>query len=147
MTITVGLQQLDSDLPLPQNAYEGDAAVDLRSTQDLVIEPGERALVSTGIAIELPLGCAALVVPRSGLAIKHGISVVNAPGLIDSNYRGEIKVILLNTDLRQSFTIQRGDRIAQLMIIKVEQPQFEVKAELSETARGAGGFGSSGVAQ
>lgn len=147
MRITVGLKQLDKELPVPQNAYEGDAAVDLRSTEDVSLAPGQRALVSTGIAIELPINCAALVVPRSGLAIKHGISVVNAPGLIDSNYRGEIKVILLNTDLKEPFEVKRGDRIAQLMIVSVEQPQFEIKGELSDTSRGSGGFGSSGISQ
>ena len=145
MTIRIPLQQLDKDLPVPENAYVGDGAVDLRSTKDLVLKPFERALVPTGIAIELPLGYAALVVPRSGLAIKHGITLVNAPGLIDSNYRGEIGAIIANMDPREAFEIKRGDRIAQLMITAVEQPEFEVVEILSETERGAGGFGSSGV--
>ena len=145
MAIRIPLQQLDKDLPVPENAYVGDGAVDLRSTKDLVLKPFERALVPTGIAIELPLGYAALVVPRSGLAIKHGITLVNAPGLIDSNYRGEIGAIIANMDPHEAFEIKRGDRIAQLMIIAVEQPEFEVVETLAETERGAGGFGSSGV--
>ena len=145
MAIRIPLQQLDKDLPVPENAYVGDGAVDLRSTKDLVLKPFERALVPTGIAIELPLGYAALVVPRSGLAIKHGITLVNAPGLIDSNYRGEIGAIIANMDPHEAFEIKRGDRIAQLMIIAVEQPEFEVVETLSETERGSGGFGSSGV--
>lgn len=145
MAIRIPLQQLDKDLPVPENAYVGDGAVDLRSTKDLVLKPFERALVPTGIAIELPLGYAALVVPRSGLAIKHGITLVNAPGLIDSNYRGEIGAIIANMDPHEAFEIKRGDRIAQLMIIAVEQAEFEVVETLSETERGAGGFGSSGV--
>lgn len=145
MAMIIPLQQLDKDLPVPRNAYVGDGAVDLRSTKDLVLAPFERALVPTGIAIELPVGYAALVVPRSGLALKHGITLVNAPGLIDSNYRGEIGAIVANMDAREPFEIKRGDRIAQLMIVAVEQPAFEVVDELSETDRGAGGFGSSGV--
>lgn len=147
MTLTIALKQLDKDLPVPENAYAGDGAVDLRSTKDLVLKPFERALIPTGIAIELPLGYAALVVPRSGLAIKHGITVVNGPGLIDSNYRGEIGVVLANSDANESFEINRGDRIAQLMIIAVEQPEFKIVDELSDTERGAGGFGSSGVSK
>lgn len=145
MAMIIPLQQLDKDLPVPSNAYVGDGAVDLRSTKNLVLAPFERALVPTGIAIELPVGYAALVVPRSGLALKHGITLVNAPGLIDSNYRGEIGAIVANMDAREPFEIKRGDRIAQLMIVAVEQPAFEVVDELSETDRGAGGFGSSGV--
>ena len=145
MAMIIPLQQLDKDLPVPSNAYVGDGAVDLRSTKDLVLAPFERALVPTGIAIELPVGYAALVVPRSGLALKHGITLVNAPGLIDSNYRGEIGAIVANMDAREPFEIKRGDRIAQLMVVAVEQPAFEVVDELSETDRGAGGFGSSGV--
>ena len=145
MTISIPLQQLDNELPIPENAYVGDGAVDLRSTKDIVLAPFERALIPTGIAIELPLGFAALVVPRSGLAIKHGITLVNAPGLIDSNYRGEIGAIVANMDPHDKFEIKRGDRIAQLMIFSVEQPEFKIVESLSETDRGAGGFGSSGV--
>lgn len=145
MTISIPLKQLDKDLPIPANAYAGDGAVDLRSAKDLVLQPFERALIPTGIAIELPLGFAALVVPRSGLAIKHGVTLVNAPGLIDSNYRGEIGAILANMDPKEPFEIKRGDRIAQLMIVAVAQPEFTIVEELSDSDRGAGGFGSSGV--
>lgn len=145
MTISIPLQQLDKELPIPENAYVGDGAVDLRSTKDIVLAPFERAVIPTGIAIELPLGFAALVVPRSGLAIKHGITLVNAPGLIDSNYRGEIGAIVANMDPHEKFEIKRGDRIAQLMIVSVEHPEFKIVESLSETDRGAGGFGSSGV--
>lgn len=145
MAIAIRIQQIDKDLPIPENAYAGDGAVDLRSTKDLVLKPFERALIPTGIAIELPVGFAALVVPRSGLAIKQGVTLVNSPGLIDSNYRGEIGAILANMDPNEPFEIKRGDRIAQLMIIAVEQPEFTVSETLSETDRGAGGFGSSGV--
>lgn len=145
MPIDIPIKRLDEELPLPENAYAGDAAVDLRSTTDCVIGPHERMLVPTGVAIELPDGYAALVVPRSGLAIKHGISIVNAPGLIDSNYRGEIKAILMNADPHEEFHIQRGDRIAQLMIVPVAQPRFKAVDHLSDSERGEGGFGSSGV--
>lgn len=145
MTISIPLQQLDNELPIPENAYVGDGAVDLRSTKDIVLAPFERALIPTGISIELPLGFAALVVPRSGLAIKHGITLVNAPGLIDSNYRGEIGAIVANMDPHEKFEIKRGDRIAQLMIVSVEHPEFKIVESLSETDRGDGGFGSSGV--
>ena len=132
MALRIPLQQLDDDLPLPKNAYAGDGAVDLHSTIDVDLAPFERKLIPTGIAIELPQGYAALVVPRSGLAIKHGITLVNAPGLIDSNYRGEIGAIVANIDPHE-------------MGIAVEQPEFELSDSLSETDRGAGGFGSSGV--
>ena len=145
MELNIGIKRIDTDLPLPANAYAGDAAVDLHSTTDLVLAPFERAMVPCGIAIELPLGYAGLVVPRSGLAAKHGISIVNAPGLIDSNYRGELKAILVNLDAHEPFEIKRGDRIAQLMVVAVAQPRFEEKDELSDTERGEGGFGSSGV--
>lgn len=145
MALTIPVLQIDSDLPLPQNAYTGDGAVDLRSTINATLAPFERILVPTGIAIELPEGYAALVLPRSGLAIKHGVTLVNAPGLIDSNYRGEIGAIVINMDPHELFEIKRGDRIAQLMVIKVETPAFQQVDMLSDTDRGAGGFGSSGV--
>ncbi len=145
MSIAVPIQQLDPEISVPQMAYSGDAGVDLRSTEDLVLKPFERCLVPTGIALELPTGYAALVLPRSGLAIRNGITVVNAPGLIDSNYRGEIKAILANMDPHEDFKIKRGDRIAQLIIIAVEEPRFEVVEQLSDSDRGDGGFGSSGV--
>lgn len=144
-TIAVPIKALDEGLDLPRYAYCGDAGVDLRSTEGMVLAPFERALVPTGIALALPDGYAGLVVPRSGLAIKHGISIVNAPGLIDCNYRGEIKAILMNLDPNESFTIKRGDRIAQLVITKVEQAVFDSVDELPESVRGVAGFGSSGV--
>lgn len=135
---------IDKDLPLPKKAYEGDAGMDLLSAEDLLIDPGERALISTGIAIEIPPGYAGFVQPRSGLAIKHGIGVVNSPGLIDSNYRGEIKVILINMDKEARYKIKRADKIAQLVIKKVESPTFVVVDELNDSKRGKNGFGSSG---
>lgn len=143
--LTIPIQKLDAELPTPQFAYPGDAGVDLRSTIDAVIDPGCRCLVPTGIAIAIPQGFAGFVIPRSGLAIKHGISVVNAPGLIDSNYRGEIKAILLNTDKDEPFVITRGDRIAQLSIVPVATVAFEEVESLEKTSRGSGGFGSSGI--
>ena len=126
-------------------AYNGDAGVDLRSVERIVLEPQERAMVATGLAIALPEGYAGFVLPRSGLAAKHGISIVNAPGLIDSNYRGELKVILLNTDPDKSFTIEIGDRIAQLIVMPVPTINFEQVEELTESQRGESGFGSSGI--
>lgn len=144
-TLVIPLVRLDADLPVPACAYVGDAGVDLRATCDLELAPFERALVPCGIAVAIPLGCAGLVVPRSGLAIKHGISLVNAPGLIDSNYRGEIKAILVNLDPREPFEIKRGDRIAQLAIMRVAEAVFEPCEDLPATDRGTGGFGSSGI--
>lgn len=143
--LTIPLVQLDDGLPVPTCAYVGDGGVDLRSTEDTVIKPFERILVPTGISIAIPLGFAGFVVPRSGLAIKHGISLVNSPGLIDSNYRGEIKAILINLDPNEPFEIKRGDRIAQLVISRVEEATFLPCAELPSSDRGEGGFGSSGV--
>ncbi len=136
---------MHSDLPLPSYAHLGDAGADLVSAEDLVLKPGERAAVSTGLSIALPIGFVALVHPRSGLALKHGISMVNTPGTIDSGYRGEIKVILINHDLENSFEINRGDRIAQLVIQKVERAVFIGSESLDETSRADGGFGSTGV--
>ena len=144
-TLPVAIKILDKDMPAPAYAHASDAAVDLRSTVDMVIAPGERGLVPTGIAVEIPFGYGGLVIPRSGLAIKHGISVVNAPGLIDSGYRGEIQVILLNTDKAESFVIKRGDRIAQLSIVAMPHIDFQVVESLEESDRGAEGFGSTGV--
>lgn len=143
--VSVPLQQLDAELPVPAYAYEGDAGVDLRATCDDMLKPFERKLVPCGIAVAIPRGYAGFVLPRSGLAIKHGVSLVNAPGLIDSNYRGEIQAILVNLDPQNAFEIKRGDRIAQLVIMRVPDASFDVCAELPETERGAGGFGSSGV--
>lgn len=130
---------------LPEYARPGDAGADLRSSEALILEPGQRALVGTGIRIALPEGYAAFVVPRSGLAVKHGISIVNSPGTIDAGYRGEIKVPLINLDPRESFEIARGDRIAQLIITPVTRAAFRVTDELPESERGADGFGSTGV--
>lgn len=143
-TISISIKMLDSDLPVPNYAHPSDAGADLHAREGLVLEPGERALVRTGIALAIPHGYVGLVHPRSGLATKHGITVVNAPGTVDAGYRGEIMVTLLNTDKAEAFTINRGDRIAQLVIQKVEQAQFIEVDSLEETARGAGGFGSTG---
>ena len=129
---------------IPAYAHPGDAGADLISTIDLVLEPGERRLVPTGVRIALPEGCAAFVVPRSGLAAKHGITIVNAPGTIDAGYRGEIKVALLNTDLDEAYDIAVGDRIAQLIVLPVPPVRFVPVDDLPDSARGDGGFGSSG---
>lgn len=128
----------------PHYAHPGDAGADLVSAESLVLEPGERALVGTGVSIALPDGFAAFVVPRSGLAAKHGITVVNSPGTVDAGYRGEIKVTLLNTDAREAYTIAAGDRIAQLIVMPVTRANFVPVASLPGSARGEGGFGSSG---
>ena len=139
------VQKLVADVPLPSFAHPGDAGADLVSTVDLIIEPGERALVPTGISIALPENSVAYVMPRSGLAIKHGVTVLNAPGTIDSGYRGEIKVPLINLDPKNSFVINRLDRIAQLTISTLADVRYEQTTELPDSARGAGGFGSTGV--
>lgn len=143
--LPIAIKLLDRDMPAPAYAHESDAAVDLRSTVDMIVEPGARALVPTGIAVAIPFGFGGLVIPRSGLAVKHGVSVVNAPGLIDSGYRGEIKVILLNTDESEPFEIKRGDRIAQFAVVPMPPIQFQVVDSLEESDRGAAGFGSTGV--
>ena len=140
----IAVQRLDPDLPLPQYAHEGDAGVDLYAREDMVLAPqGSRALMPTGIAIAIPRGYAGFVLPRSGLALHNGISVVNAPGLIDSHYRGELKVVLLNTDPTRPYHVHRGDRIAQLVIQKVEDVTWVEVNELDANNRG-GGFGHSG---
>lgn len=139
------VQKLVADVPLPSFAHPGDAGADLVSTVDLIIEPGERALVPTGISIALPENSVAYVMPRSGLAIKHGVTVLNAPGTIDSGYRGEIKVPLINLDPKNSFVINRLDRIAQLTVSTLADVRYEQTTELPDSARGAGGFGSTGV--
>ncbi len=141
----VPIKQLDKTLEVPRYAYEGDAGVDLRAAESFELKPFERKLVPTGIAIALPRGYAGFVMPRSGLAVKHGISIVNTPGLIDSDYRGELKVTLVNLDPHETFHAEHGDRIAQLVIMKVENAHFECRETLDETERGASGFGSSGV--
>lgn len=137
--------QMHPDLPLPSYAHAGDAGADLVSAEDISLKPGQRAAVATGLSIALPFGYVGLVHPRSGLALKHGISMVNTPGTIDSGYRGEIKVILINHDLDSTFEINRGDRIAQLVIQKVEHATFKLVDSLEDTDRGNGGFGSTGV--
>lgn len=143
-TVPVPLKMLDPDLPVPSYAKDGDAGADLRAREDLVLAPGQRVLVPTGVALALPAGHVGLVHPRSGLATEHGITIVNAPGTVDSGYRGELMVTLLNTDAERSFEIRRGDRIAQLVIQRYEQAAFEVVDELPESERGAAGFGSTG---
>ncbi|WP_204920578.1 dUTP diphosphatase [Microlunatus panaciterrae] len=144
MSVQILIQQLDPELPLPSYAHPGDAGADLCSTETFELTPGARRLVGTGVAIALPEGYAAFVHPRSGLAARNGISIVNAPGTVDAGYRGEIKVCLLNTDLEQPVTITRGDRIAQLVIQPVNRAEFEPVAQLPRSIRGAGGYGSTG---
>ena len=140
------VRRLHPEARLPERAYPGDAAFDLHAVADVVIAPQERAVVPTGIALAVPPGLAALTLPRSGLAAHHGITIVNAPGLIDSGYRGEVRVILLNTDREQSFTIHAGDRIAQLLLVELPAISPVEAAELDDTERGRRGFGSSGTA-
>ena len=135
---------LHGDARLPEAAHEHDAGLDLRSVADCVLGPGERALVPVGLAVEIPPGHAGLVIPRSGLAARHGITILNAPGLVDAGYRGELQVALLNTDRSEQFAIAVGDRIAQLVIVAVPPVQPVLADELSASARGERGFGSSG---
>ena len=142
--MTLRFRRLSAAARPPAQAHEGDAGYDLHAAEAVTIGPGDRASVATGIAVAIPAGQAGLVVPRSGLAARNGISVVNAPGLIDSGYRGEVRVLLLNTDRDEPFSVEPGDRIAQLVLVDVETPELEEVAELDETARGAGGFGSTG---
>lgn len=142
---SVKIRRLDRDLPLPRRAHRGDAGADLYSAETVTIEPGERALVGTGIALALPLGTVGLIHPRSGRANKEGLSIVNTPGTVDADYRGEIKVCLINLDPRTPIQINRGERIAQLVIQKVELLDFEEVDELDVTVRGEGGYGSTGV--
>ena len=136
--------RLDPGVPLPAYARSGDAGADLFAAEDVDLAPGERALVRTGVAIALPEGYAGFVHPRSGLAARHGVTLVNAPGTIDAGYRGEIKVILLNTDLARAVSLRRGDRIAQLVVQRVENVTFREVPALPESARGDNGFGSTG---
>jgi dUTP pyrophosphatase len=142
--MTVQLKMLDDGLEPPSYAHPGDAGADLRTRIDVELEPGERMLVPTGVALALPFGFAAFIHPRSGLATKHGLTVVNAPGTVDAGYRGEISVTLLNTDKSRPITLRRGDRIAQMVIQRVETASFELVDELSDSVRGTGGFGSTG---
>lgn len=145
--LDVPVARLDPGMPLPDYAHPHDAGVDLRCTEDVVLGPGERAVVGTGVAVALPPGYAGFVHPRSGLAARAGLSVVNTPGTIDAGYRGEIRVCLINHDLREELRLSRGDRIAQLVVQRVERVRFvEVSdvTELPPSARGAGGYGSTG---
>ena len=144
MTVEILITRLDGSVPLPSYAKPGDAGADLCSRIDYVLEPGERALIPTGISVALPQGYVALVHPRSGLAIKNGISMVNTPGTVDAAFRGELQIILINHDLREAFTIKKGDRIAQLVIQKVERADFIEVYSLPGTHRSTGGFGSTG---
>jgi dUTP pyrophosphatase len=142
--VDVLIKRLDPGIPLPSVAHPGDAGADLVAAEDVELAPGERALVPTGVAIALPAGYAAFVHPRSGLAARHGVTIVNAPGTIDAGYRGEIKVTLLNTDATHPVRFQRGDRIAQLIVQRVQQIAFHEVEILPGSARGDGGFGSTG---
>ena len=144
MSVEVLFTLVDPDAPVPSYAHPGDAGLDLTTRQACTLEPGERALLPTGIAIAMPTGYAAFVHPRSGLAVKHGVSLVNAPGTIDAGYRGELKVLLINTDPTEPFEILRGERIAQLVIQAVEHVDFVEVEELGESDRGEGGFGHTG---
>jgi len=139
------IKRLDPGVPMPAYVHPGDAGADLATAEDVELAPGERALVRTGLAIALPDGYAAFVHPRSGLAAKHGVTLVNAPGTIDAGYRGEIKVTMLNTDRERPVSFRRGDRIAQLVIQRVERAAFHEVEVLPGSMRGDGGFGSSGV--
>ena len=143
--LVIPVQRLNSDLPLPNYAKPGDAGADLIANEEVTLAPGGgRALIGTGIAVAIPLGYAGFVQPRSGLALRHGITCLNSPGLIDSGYRDELKVLLVNTDPSDPYEVHRGDRIAQLVIQKVEEVAWEESDELDDTERGLGGFGHSG---
>jgi dUTP pyrophosphatase len=146
--LRVPLHQLDEELPAPSYAREGDAGADLIATTEVLLPcRGGRAVVPTGVAVAIPHGYAGLVVPRSGLAARHGLTCLNAPGLIDSGFRGELKVILVNHDPEHDYTVSRGDRVAQLVLVKVEQAAFELVGEggLEDSERGTGGFGHTGT--
>ena len=142
--LAIEVVRLDGDLPLPSYAHPGDAGADLLTTVDVTLAPGERAMVPTGVAIALPVGYVALVHPRSGLAARHGLSIVNAPGTVDAGYRGEIKVMLINHDPGEPIELRRGDRIAQLVVQRVERARFVEVGELPDSSRGSGGYGSTG---
>jgi dUTP pyrophosphatase len=140
----IPIVRLDTGLPLPTYAHPGDAGADLHTAVDAVLAPGERRLVPTGVALALPEGYVGLVHPRSGLAARHGLSIVNAPGTIDAGYRGEVQVCLVNLDRAEAIVLRRGDRIAQLVVQRVEHARFVEVDALPESARGAGGYGSTG---
>jgi dUTP pyrophosphatase len=143
--MSLRVRRLHPEAVLPLRAHDGDAGFDLHALEPVTLAPGQRASVATGIAVEIPPGQAGLVLPRSGLAARSGIALVNAPGLIDSGYRGEVRVLLLNTDRRHACTLSARDRIAQLVLVRVETPEVVEVDALSESERGAGGFGSSGA--
>lgn len=143
--VVVPIKRIDPTVELPSYAYEGDAGLDLRSNEDVVLAPLERRLVGTGLAVAIPKGYAGFVQPRSGMALKRGLSMANTPGLIDSHYRGELKVCAVNLDPETPISIERGERIAQLVIQRVPTVSLVEVGELDETDRGAGGFGSSGA--
>lgn len=144
--LVLPIKRLDPSVELPRYAYCGDAGLDIRSNEDIVLKPYERAMVSTGLAIAIPDGYAGFMQPRSGLAAKQGLTVLNTPGLIDAHYRGELKIIIINLDKEHSVSIRKGDRIAQLVIQAVPQVELNEVDDLGDTDRGQGGFGSSGVA-
>ena len=143
--VDVLIRRLDPDVPMPGRGHPGDAGLDLVATRDVTLQPGERALVPTGIAIALPPGWYAAVVPRSGLAVKQGLGIVNSPGTVDAGYRGEIQVCLINLDPGVPVTVSRGDRIAQMVVQQVPQVRLHEVEQLPGSARGVGGFGSTGV--
>jgi len=142
--ITLAVKRLDPAVPLPVYAREGDAGLDLHAAHDLTLEPGARGVVGTGLAVAIPAGYAGLMLPRSGLALTQGLSILNTPGLVDSGYRGEMKVLLVNHGAT-SVTVQRGQRVAQLVIQRVEHVQLTEVSELPPSERGTGGFGSTGA--
>lgn len=143
--IELPVQRVRPDARLPSRAYPGDAGLDLTTCERVELGPGERAVVSTGIAVAIPAGHAGFVQPRSGLAARHGIALVNGPGLIDAGYRGELRVVLLNTDREATFVAEPGDRIAQLVVLRLPEVELVEVDELPGSERGAGGFGSSGT--
>ena len=143
--IQLKIKLLDPEVALPRYQHEGDAGLDLASRIAITLEPGERAMIPTGIAIAIPRGYAGFVLPRSGLAARHGIALVNSPGLIDAGYRGEVAVVMINTDKHEAFHIKRGDRIAQLVLQQVADATTVEVEQLDETSRGSGGFGSTGT--
>ncbi|GAA3651201.1 dUTP diphosphatase [Nocardioides ginsengisoli] len=142
--LVISVQRLDPELPMPAYAHPGDAGADLVAGVDVTLKPGERALIPTGIAIALPEGYVALIHPRSGLAAKHGLSIVNTPGTVDAGYRGEIKVLLINHDPFEPISLRRGDRMAQLVVQRVERARFVAVDALPDSVRGSGGYGSTG---
>lgn len=141
---SLAIRRLRADAVLPERAYDGDAGLDLAACERVELAPGERAIVPTGLAVAIPGGHAGFVLRRSGLAAKHGVTILNAPGLIDSGYRGEIRVILLNTDRRETFVVEPGMRVAQLVVLPIASVEVEEVDELPRSERGEGGFGSSG---